>query len=182
MINQYILDKYSADGPSLILGTSEERAHSALSTKIFDTYMQPVQGCMYRKAASAEERAADLSVIDENLHTLEAMCSSAGGPFFSGSEPSGSDMSLFPSFVFFEFMLTRHFKWADWAYDKPALKAWYESLKTGAKEGGDFSKVTQRVYGEIHDALVAWEEGGRWEVQGVEGHIQDNQHLKWVYP
>ena len=87
-------------------------------------------------------------------------------------------MSLFPSFVFFEFMLETQFGWPDAFYDKPKLRAWYEYLKAG--EGSDFAGVTARVYGEIFDALKAWEEGGRWEVQGIKEHLEVD--LKWVCP
>eukprot|EP00213_Chloropicon_mariensis_P004578 CAMPEP_0197469660 /NCGR_PEP_ID=MMETSP1309-20131121/119_1 /TAXON_ID=464262 /ORGANISM="Genus nov. species nov., Strain RCC998" /LENGTH=245 /DNA_ID=CAMNT_0043005869 /DNA_START=183 /DNA_END=917 /DNA_ORIENTATION=- len=174
VILQYILDKYADVGMNLSLATPEERAHSALCTKIFDTYMQPIQGCMYRKAESAEERAAQLKVIDENLHILEAMCSD-GGPYFCGSQPSGADCGLFPSFVFFQFMLEEQFGWADAFYDKPLLKKWYNYLKKS--DGSEFTKCTERVYGEIFDALKDWESNGRWEVQGIKAHLQED--FKW---
>ena len=131
IILQYILDKYKDVGPSLELDTPEARAHSALSAKLFDTYIQPIQGCMYRDMGlSAEERAKQLGEVDENLHVLEKMCSSTG-PYFCGAKPSGADCSLFPSFVFFEFMLETQFGWPDAFYDKPNLKQWYNYLKKG---------------------------------------------------
>ncbi|UPR03215.1 glutathione S-transferase [Chloropicon primus] len=176
VILQYILDKY--DGPSFTLETPEERALCALSTKIFDTYMQPIQGCLYRVSESAEQRASELKVMDENLHTLEDYCS--GGEYFCGPSPSSADMSLFPSFVFFEVMLERHFGWKDWGYEKPKLKSWYDNLKSGG-DGSEFTKHTRRVYDEIYQALVAWEEGGRWETTGVNAHKKEEEY-KWVYP
>lgn len=178
VILQFLLDKYAQHGPSFTLETPEERALCALSTKIFDTYMQPIQGCLYRVAESAEQRASELKVIDENLHTLEDYCS--GGEYFCGDSPSSADMSLFPSFVFFEFMLERHFDWKDWGYDKPKLKSWYEHLKSSGGDENEFTKHTRRVYDEIFQALEAWEEGGRWETTGVNAHKKEE--YKWVYP
>ena len=92
----YVLDKYDGEGPSFTLDTAEERALSTLSTKVFDTFIQPVQGCMYRKSPSAEQRAAELKVIDENLHILESLCS-ADGPYFVGGRPCKVRL-FFPSF------------------------------------------------------------------------------------
>jgi glutathione S-transferase len=178
VIQTYILDKFAHLGPSLTLDTAEKRARANLGIKVFDTYMQPVQGCLYRKSPSAEKRAAELAVIDENLHVLEGLCSDAG-PYFCGGEPSTADCGLFPSFVFFDFMLETQFGWPDCFYDKPKLKRWYHFLKQGG--GGDFSDVTCRVYKEVHGALKEWESNGRWEVQGVKEHLKDKS-LKWVYP
>ena len=108
VIQTYILDKFSDAGPSLTLDTAEKRAHASLCIKVFDTYIQPVQGCMYRKSPSAEMRAEQLGVIDETLHVLEGLCSDEG-PYFCGGDPSTADCGLFPSFVFFEFMLETQF-------------------------------------------------------------------------
>lgn len=187
VIQTYILDKFSDAGPSLTLDTAEKRAHASLCIKVFDTYIQPVQGCMYRKSPSAEMRAEQLGVIDETLHVLEGLCSDEG-PYFCGGDPSTADCGLFPSFVFFEFMLETQFGWPDCFYDKPKLKRWYNLLKQGEGEGGDststtssFAGVTARVYGEVYDALKEWERNGRWEVQGVKDHLKDKS-LKWIYP
>ena len=175
----YLLDKYSSSGPSLRLGTPLERARSALATKVHDTYLQPVQGCMYRKANSAQERADQIKIIDEAMHVLETLCSPA--PFFCGSDSSSPDCALFPTFVFCEFMLEDQFGWADAFYDKPNLRKWYDYLKKGGDGSDAVAAAAGRVYDEVFQALKAWEEGGRWEVQGVNAHLEEKDH-KWVYP
>lgn len=43
VIVQYLLDKYSAKGPSLLAATPELRAKAALATRIHDLYIAPVQ-------------------------------------------------------------------------------------------------------------------------------------------
>ena len=157
---------------------------------------------MYRKANSAQERAEHLRQVDEALSVLETLCSPA--PFFCGSEPSSPDCALFPTFVFCEFMLEEQFGWADAFYDKasspphptlsllslivltlslsqPNLRKWYDYLKKGGDGSDAVAGAAGRVYDEVFQALKAWEEGGRWEVQGVKAHLEDKDH-KWVYP
>ena len=80
-------------------------------------------------------------------------------------------------------MLEERFGWPDAFYDKPKLKKWYNFLKKSDGSGtGDaaFAAVTERVYGEIYGALKDWESNGRWEVQGIDAHLQED--YKWVYP
>ena len=98
VIVQYLLDKYSAKGPSLLATSPELRAKAALATRIHDLYIAPVQvsrrltsinlkieqyppgfakynyllqGSMYRQMDSARQRGKDLAQINLQLDVLE---------------------------------------------------------------------------------------------------------------
>jgi hypothetical protein len=56
VIAQYVLDRYSGQGPSMVAADPESRAIAALATRIHDQYITPIQvggSCLCRHKQSA---------------------------------------------------------------------------------------------------------------------------------
>eukprot|EP00667_Euglena_gracilis_P019457 EG_transcript_20863 len=125
VISQFLLDSFPEVGPRLLGATPLERAEVALLTRYHDLYLAPVQGAMYR-AMGAEERRAGLQQIHQQLRVIEGRARAA--PYLAGSEPTAADAALFPTAVFLNFILPRHFGWAS-AFDGcPKLAQWFDFL------------------------------------------------------
>ncbi|PNW74809.1 hypothetical protein CHLRE_12g508850v5 [Chlamydomonas reinhardtii] len=169
VISQYLLDKYASHSPSLVANTPEGRARANLATRIHDVYIVPIQGCMYRTMDSVETRAKQIEQIAFQLNVLEGIVQ---GPFVAGSEITAADAALFPTFVFFDFILPTYFGWKDVFAGKPKLKSWWENMKKDA-EGA-------KIYEEIRGGLQGWANNNRWRDQGITDHVA-NSAYKWAY-
>ncbi|KAK9808948.1 hypothetical protein WJX72_006815 [[Myrmecia] bisecta] len=168
VINQYLVEKYKDQGPSLIPATPELRAKAALLTRFLDLYINSVQGCMY-KAMPAERRAAELAQINTQLDILEGL---ASAPYIAGNEPSTADAALFPTFVFMTYMLPFAFGWDSVFKRRPKLQAWWNHIQS--------DDAASRVIAEIREALDSWKAADRWVKQGILEQVADKQH-KWTF-
>ncbi|KXZ55975.1 hypothetical protein GPECTOR_2g1527 [Gonium pectorale] len=169
VISQYLLDKYSGRGASLVASTPEGRAKAALATRIHDVYIVPIQGAMYRTMDSAETRAKQIEQIAFQLDVLEGIVQ---GPYVAGSEVTAADAALFPTFVFFEFILPTYFGWADVFAGRPKLGAWWAAMKA--------DPVAAQIMEEVRGGLRGWAANNRWRDQGIEAHVADKS-FKWAY-
>ena len=173
VISQYICDAYAERGPSLIPDDPESRAVAALATRIHDVYLVPIQGCMYRAGYEPEARAKDIAEIAKQMDVIEGIMGlRTDGPFIAGAEPSTADAALFPTWVFIEHCLPKHFGWNDVFTGRPRTAAWWTAMRDDT--------CGARVYDEVKGGLEAWEENGRWATVGVEDHVKDTSH-KWAY-
>ena len=162
VIESYILDKYKGQGPDLLPETPELRALAALVARIHDQYMAPIQGCMYKPMPSAGQRAKQLNDINFQLGVLEWTII---GPYVCGEEISYADGALLPTFVFYTWILPRHFGWESVFTDRPKLEAWWKAVSADPEAA--------RVIGEMHAGLQAWEDNDRWNKTGVAEQVQD---------
>lgn len=162
VIESYILDKYKGQGPDLLPETPEMRALATLAARIHDIYMAPIQGCMYKPMPNPGQRAKQLNDISFQLDVLERL---VVGPFVCGEEISYADGALVPTFVFYTWILPRHFGWESVFTSRPKLAAWWEAVSADPEAA--------RVIEEMQGGLQAWEDADRWNKTGVAEQVQD---------
>lgn len=165
VIESYILDKFEGHGPSMVPGTPELRAHAALVARIHDLYIAPIQGCMYKPMDSAEERFAELCQLTKMLDILENYCK---GPFMCGPEMTYADTAIFPTLVFMNYILPKHFDWKSIFTLRPGLEAWWGEMKSNSD--------VERVAKEVEGGLQKWDDGNRWEDKGITKQIKENAY------
>ncbi|KAL4440204.1 hypothetical protein ABPG75_003205 [Micractinium tetrahymenae] len=161
VIEAYLLDKYSGVGPSLQPPTPELRARAHLARRVHDLYIQPIQGCMYKKMDAAD-RCDQLQSIAFQLDVLEELVE---GPFVAGEEISFGDAALFPTFVFFTEILPKHFGWASVFEGRPKLAAWWAAVQADPEAA--------RVIAEMRNGLADWEAAKRWDTLGISAQVAD---------
>ena len=168
VIESYLLDKYKGVGPDLLPQTPELRAIAALASRIHDIYIAPIQGCMYKPNEDAVDRRKKIGEINFQLDVLEKTI--LGGPFVCGKEISYGDGALLPTFVFFTYILPRHFGWNSVFTNRPKLAAWWDAVSADP-EGA-------RIIKEMNGGLEAWESNDRWQKTGVSDQVADKS-LQW---
>lgn len=164
-ISRYLLEKYAAQSPSFVPAHLPLRVLSEQIVRLHDIYMAPIQGCLYKAPGyimsvhGTDRRAAlrDLVRQIENLEGLlrtfdEAFPNARKGGYLCGTEISLADAALFPTYVFWAFMMPRFF---DQPVPGPLLAEWFRQLSSS-----DAAAATIRE--EIEGALRAWEGSGRW--------------------
>ncbi|KAF5838786.1 hypothetical protein DUNSADRAFT_2248 [Dunaliella salina] len=124
VIVQYLVDKFSSQGPSLSAATPEARAVGNTVTRFVDVYITPIQACMYRKMDSAEERAKQIGQIAAQMDAIEFAIKDTASPFITGSEMTTADGALFPTIVFMQYILPKFFGWKDIFANRPKLAVW----------------------------------------------------------
>eukprot|EP00775_Hariotina_reticulata_P011007 gene11007-11161_t len=170
VIVQYILDKWSYAGPSMMAATPELRAVANLAARIHDQYITPIQGCLYRKFDAAE-RAAMLEQLVKQMDVLEGLCV---GPYVAGESITAGDSALVGTFVFFTFTLERYFGWPDVFAGRPKLATWWKLMQQ--------DPAAKRVIEEVTGGLEGWASRNRWDDLGITAQLKQHQELKWVYP
>ncbi|CAM9326253.1 unnamed protein product [Heterosigma akashiwo] len=80
---------------------------------------------------------------------------SESGPYLTGAELSLADATVFPTCIFFAFMLPK-FGYETDAFFGPKLKRWWEHMTTS-------EAVAMRIHAEVLGALDGWEAAGRWD-------------------
>lgn len=168
VIESYLLDKYKGVGPDLLPQSPELRAIAALAARIHDIYIAPIQGCMYKPYEDAADRRKKIGEISFQLDVLEKTV--IGGPFVCGKEISFGDGALLPTFVFFTYILPRHFGWNSVFTNRPKLAAWWDAVSADP-EGA-------RVINEMIRGLEVWESTDRWQKMGVADQVADKS-LQW---
>ena len=166
-IFSYIVDRYSDVGPSFECETSEARAVSRMITSIHDNYISAIQGCLY-KPMDASERLIKLKELLKQLDVLEHHICALGGPYVGGSVMSSGDCTLFPTIIFVEYIAPK-FGWPDVFASRPKLGSWWKHMRSGDGGQDDFCN---RVYEEVKNGLLAWDENGRWEKVGITEQIE----------
>lgn len=161
VIEAYLLDKYAGVGPSLQPPTPELRAKAQLARRVHDLYIQPLQGCMYKKMDAAD-RCDQLQSIAFQLDVLEGLVE---GPFVAGEQISLGDAALFPTFVFFTEILPKHFGWASVFEGRPKLEAWWAAVQADPEAA--------RVIAEMRNGLADWEAAKRWDTLGISAQVAD---------
>lgn len=164
-ISRYLLEKYAAQRPSFVPTHLPLRVLSEQIVRLHDTYMTPIQGCLYKAPGyimsvhGADKRAAlkDLLRQIENLEALlrsfdESFPNARKGGYLCGNEISLADATIYPTYVFWEFMMPRFF---DVPVPGNLLKEWFQQLSSS-----DESAASVRE--EIEVALRGWEASGRW--------------------
>lgn len=168
VIESYLLDKYKGVGPDLLPETPELRAIAALTARVHDIYLAPIQGCMYKPNEDAADRRKKIGEINFQLDVLEKTI--LGGPFVCGKEISYGDGALVPTFVFYTYILPRHFGWKSVFTNRPKLAAWWDAVSADPE--------CARVIKEMIGGLEAWESNDRWQKVGVADQVADKS-LQW---
>ena len=122
-----------------------------------DTYLAPIQGCLYKATPAGQpygafpSRAAAQDEFCRQLLLVEDYVGEAG-PYLLGGEPSHGDCALFPTLLFAEKMLPlfgRAFALG------PKTRKWFDFMSTE-------DAVGVKVRGEVRGALDGWDAKGRW--------------------
>eukprot|EP00752_Nemacystus_decipiens_P005365 g4866.t1 len=155
-ICQYLLDKFEGRGSPFRPSTLEARTKSAAICRLFDTYVHPIQGCMYKAMppfGMHSDRLAALADLQTQLGYLEDLAS-ADGPFLAGKELSLADATVWPTMMFIREMLPK--------FDRPVVGvlgprvwAWCAHM--------DRHPVGQRIREEMVGAIGKWAANGRWD-------------------
>jgi len=165
-ICRHLLEKHAAegDGPSLFPTSLAARTAAEVIVRHHDTYIGPIQGCLYKPAppfGRFTSRRDALQELVKQLAVVEALADPTG-PYLAGEEFSLADATLFPTMVFITHMLP---KFED-AVASPAgeagprlgprLSAWWSHTSNA-------DEAAKRVADEIRSGLQPWEERGRWD-------------------
>mmetsp|Transcript_25653 Transcript_25653/g.51233 ORF Transcript_25653/g.51233 Transcript_25653/m.51233 type:complete len:272 (+) Transcript_25653:116-931(+) len=169
-IASFVIDSTLTTPPTFIPTTGEGRVLSDLITRLHDSYITPIQGCLYRASGTGFGRHGDdrvaamndvcfqLGVIGKTLDKFRSQHPELNKKaYLTGSEPSLADVSLFPTLCFTEFMFPLFDCVATTTapYLPSNLQAFYDFMLT-TSEG-------KAVKDEIWKALEKWEANGRWD-------------------
>jgi glutathione S-transferase/diadenosine tetraphosphate (Ap4A) HIT family hydrolase len=174
-ICRHLIDKHeSAPGPSLRPSDLRARTVSEMMCRLHDSYIGPIQGCLYRAADTAPwggfaNRADAIRELVKQLAHLEDLAHPTG-PYLTGSEFSLADATLFPTLVFIVDMLPKFDETIVAAASAPPsaprdaaagalgpkLLAYWSHMSTQDAEA-------MRVAEEIRGGLASWDSKGRWE-------------------
>lgn len=83
---------------------------------------------MYRKMDSVELRSQQIAALAFQIDVLEGLLAEGPGPFFGGDAITSADGALFPTFVFFDFMLPQFFGWQLFGPTRPKLSTWWAAV------------------------------------------------------
>ena len=123
-----------------------------------DTYLAPIQGCLYKASPAGQpygafpSRSAAQDEFCKQLMIIEDYVAEAG-PYCLGAEPSHADCALFPTLIFAEKMLPLFGR--DFALG-PKTKKWFDFMSSGE------DAVAAKVKDEVRGALDGWDAKGRW--------------------
>lgn len=152
-IARFLVDRYAGANKNAF---QLSNPRSNLICRLHDTYLTPIQSAMYKGppfAGFGTKRMDALHEYVKQLAIIEDLILAPGKYLCGEEEISLADVTLFPTCVFADYMLPKF----DISPSLPTkIAAWYQNLKESDK---DF----QKVYEEIHDALVGWEERKRWD-------------------
>ena len=169
-ICRHLLEKHADEpGPSLWPTGLAARTAAEVICRHHDTYLGPIQGCLYKPAppfGRFTSRSAAIKELVDQLAVVESLAD-GDGPYLTGAEFSLADATLFPTMVFITEMLPK-FDEAfvgrrspdaprDAAAEAlgPRLLAWWAHMTTADAEA-------MRVAEEIKGGLEPWESRGRW--------------------
>ena len=169
VIARYICDKYSNYKPSFIPSNSITKVLSDQICRWHDVYITNIQGCAYkapgtpfsihgtnRKAALNElkQRLSEIESLVTNFEIKYPQCKSKSG-YLCGDEISLADVTLFPTAIFFMYMLPTFFQWKTEDILGPRLTKWYNYMLT--------IPYMKKVYDEMIPPLNKWKDSGRWD-------------------
>ncbi|CAM9511325.1 unnamed protein product [Pylaiella littoralis] len=153
-ICQYLMDKFEDRGSSLRPSTLQARMKSAAICRLFDTYIHPILGCMYKAVPPFgvhSDRLTALKDLQTQLTNLEELAS-AEGPFLAGKEVSLADATAWPTMIFVREMMP---KFGRTDVLGPQLLAWCGHMER--------HPVGKRIAEEIKAPLDKWGSNGRWD-------------------
>lgn len=168
-IARYILDAYP-QSPSFMPNDLPVRYLSEQITRWHDIYISPIQGCMYKAPGTSfsifgKDRRAALDELLRQLHGIEQTITKFyelypqyhQGDFLCGDKISLADATLFPTMVFFNFMLPKFFgdKVKEDFMSCKVLNKWFEFMSSSVAS-------TMAVRKDIEKALQEWESNGRF--------------------
>ena len=165
-ICRYLIEKYAAKDPSFVPGDARLRVLSEQIVRQHDIYITPIQGAMYKApgyvfSTFGSDRGKALDDLLKQLATIESMLETFDqvhpnlrrGGYLCGDSISLADATLFPTMIFFQFMLPRFF---DVPVPGRILNDWYKSI-------GSQNEAAYEVKMEIEGALREWESNKRWD-------------------
>eukprot|EP00640_Fibrocapsa_japonica_P001335 CAMPEP_0113934438 /NCGR_PEP_ID=MMETSP1339-20121228/1760_1 /TAXON_ID=94617 /ORGANISM="Fibrocapsa japonica" /LENGTH=401 /DNA_ID=CAMNT_0000936241 /DNA_START=12 /DNA_END=1217 /DNA_ORIENTATION=- /assembly_acc=CAM_ASM_000762 len=153
---EYLLETYT-QGPSFRPEDAAARIKDRQIVRHHDMYLQSIQGCMYKATPDfwgGCSRAEALQKLKTQLAVLEDMVS-AEGPFLSGPQMGVSDITVFPTAVFWTEILPAQFGWEMAEVFGPKMQKWWDHM-LGLPVG-------QKVQAEIKGPLDGWAAGGRFD-------------------
>ena len=172
-ICRHLLEKHAGEGsgPSLWPTDLAARTTAEMLCRHHDTYLGPIQGCLYKPSPPFGRfgtRGEAIRELVTQLGVVESLCH-PDGPYLTGGEFSLADATLFPTLVFIVDMLQKFDEKIVAPADAPAsaprdaaagalgprLLAYWAHMTTRDAEA-------MRVLGEIRGGLEPWEDRDRW--------------------
>ena len=140
-ICRYLISEYAHIGPSFQL----ENPLSNLISRFHDTYLAPIQGCMYKAVppfANFGTRKDALLEFQRQMQIIDGVIDeNRDGIYLCGKEVSLADASLFPTMVFARYMLPK-FNVSGKEALPPKINKWFNDMIV---QDIDFRKVHDEV-------------------------------------
>jgi len=146
-IARYLLSIYEDKGPSFL----PNHVTSNLLCRFHDTYISPIQGCLYKAYppfGSFGTRSEAIQELKKQLHILDDIIkeekdhSSSSGIYLLGSEVSLADATLFPTMIFINYMLPKFGNNNQEEILPKRIHDWFHRIQV---QDADFAKVYQEV-------------------------------------
>jgi len=165
-ICRFLLDKHSNKAPSFVPTLLEERILSEQICRIHDQYMSSLQGCMYKQqpfvfSTHGNDRIKALHDFLQQWRNIEALLasfdalyststraqsSSSNSAYITGGEISLADVTLFPTYIFAQYMLPKFFNISEQQFAGPLLRRWADRFSKQAN--------SSRIRSEIEEVRV----------------------------
>lgn len=166
-ICRYLIEKYAAKDPSFVPSDARLRVLSEQIVRQHDIYITPIQGAMYKApgyvfSAFGSDRGKALDDLVKQLETIESFLATFDqvhgpnlrrGGYLCGDSISLADATLFPTMIFFQFMLPRFF---DVTVPGRMLNEWHRRIISNDEAAFEIKE-------EIEGSLRVWESNKRWE-------------------
>lgn len=155
-IASFLLDEFDLLD-SYMHETSQLRARASMLSAFVDNQLSPLNAALYR-AMDTGERATKVAELIKQLNILEQLMDAE--PYLVSSKLTLADIHLFGVFALYVWAGPKFFGFRpDDVTARPKLTAWYSTMRS--------EPAAQKVEGEVHGALQAWLEAGRWEKMDI---------------
>lgn len=145
-----LLDAYTHE-------TAQLRARVSMLSAFMDNQLSPLNAALYR-AMDSGDRVAKVAELIKQLNVLEQLVDA--GPYLVSSKLTLADVNLFGLFALYVWAGPTFFGFRpNDVAARPKLTAWYTTMRS--------EPAVQKVEEEVHAALQAWLEAGRWEKMGI---------------
>eukprot|EP00288_Rhodomonas_lens_P019781 CAMPEP_0177691048 /NCGR_PEP_ID=MMETSP0484_2-20121128/1093_1 /TAXON_ID=354590 /ORGANISM="Rhodomonas lens, Strain RHODO" /LENGTH=349 /DNA_ID=CAMNT_0019201635 /DNA_START=27 /DNA_END=1073 /DNA_ORIENTATION=- len=160
-IARYLLERFGGEGPTFTPSTLEARTRSNLVARLHDTYIAPIQGCMYEAEPPFGTFAARSKAIAELQRQWQVIEDAVDpqGPFLAGPELSLADATVFPTVAFLSVMAPKF---------APAGTVWDAAQFFGRRVHAACQHLLQdpafaRVWEGVQGALQEWDQREHWK-------------------
>ena len=179
VIARYLVDKYRDASPSFIPKTIEQRTLSDTIVRLHDVYISSLQGSMYKvqpfpfsvfgnnRKMALNELLKQVKLIEDTVtafdkkyyHLYSKKNIDNKSLFLAGDDISLADVTLYPTAIFFKFILPEYFGITDFFGER--LNNWYAFMDNESKSNKDLLFVNE-VKAEVMSGLNSWKIANRF--------------------